>query len=530
MVTENPAERLGAEDLLQGLPGRLHHVLAPHVTQRPDAPAIVEGDTTWTYRGLADAVAAVARDLVALGIRSGDRVMLVSENCAALAAGVFAASTLDAWPIVTSPRLSPREVDLIKTHSGARRQVFMAGISPEAAVQAERCQAAPVSFGPFAGIAAGALDEAAVAEPVHADPARQVAALIYTSGTTGAPKGVMLSHRNLLFSAKVTGLLRRMGRDDRVYGVLPMSHIVGLSSSLVGTLMYGGCLMPVPRADPAHLAAALASGGVTVLSGVPATYQRLLAHKATAKLDRLDAGRLSRASVAGAPLDPALKRRVEEELGVSLSNAFGITECSPTIAMVRLEDPRPDETVGRVLPGVEVRLVKGDGALAGDGEIGELHVRGPNVMLGYYRAPDLTAAAVDGDGWFRSGDLARSSDGFLYIVGRLKEMIIRSGFNVYPAEIEAVLNGHPAVVQSAVVGRAIDANEEVVAFVQLLPGAGATVADVRAYVEPLLTAYKRPSRIIALDAFPAGSTGKILKHVLKDRAAALPPEGASGEA
>jgi acyl-CoA synthetase (AMP-forming)/AMP-acid ligase II len=159
----------------------------------------------------------------------------------------------------------------------------------------------------------------------------------------------------------------------------------------------------------------------------------------------------------------------------------------------------------------------GGGGLAA-GEVGELHIRGPNVMRGYYRAPEATAAVIDADGWFNTGDLARFEDDFLYIVGRTKELIIRSRFNVYPPEVEAVLNEHPPVVQSAVIGRSVPGNEEVVAYVELLPGSAATPADLAEHALRLLTPYKRPSEIIVLDALPAGSAGKILNHRLADAA------------
>src|SRR4029077_19221699 len=180
------------------------------------------------------------------------------------------------------------------------------------------------------------------------------------------------------------------------------------------------------------------------------------------------------------------------------------------------EMPRSDDAVGSLIAGIEARLVKPSGRGVDPGEVGELHIRGPNVMRGYYRAPEATAAVVDADGWFNTGDLARFEDDILYIVGRTKELIIRSGFNVYPPEVEAVLNEHPAVVQSAVIGRSVPGNEEVVAFVQLLPGSAVTPADLMAHAARLLTPYKPPSEIIVLDALPAASTGKILKHRLAE--------------
>jgi acyl-CoA synthetase (AMP-forming)/AMP-acid ligase II len=211
-----------------------------------------------------------------------------------------------------------------------------------------------------------------------------------------------------------------------------------------------------------------------------------------------------------------LKAQVEDELGLPLLNGYGITECSPGISGVQLRTPRADEAVGILLPGIEARIVSRDGSIATDEGVGELHVRGPNVMLGYYRSPDLTAKAIDADGWFNTGDLARFDDDCLFVMGRTKEMIIRSGFNVYPAEVEAVLNSHDDVVQSAVVGRAVTGNEEIVGFVQLLKGTHTTTDDLMAYAGKQLTPYKRPSEIIVLEALPATSTGKILKHQLAE--------------
>ncbi|WP_035685308.1 class I adenylate-forming enzyme family protein [Bradyrhizobium sp. Cp5.3] len=508
-------------DLIARLPRRVHEVYAPFAETSPDLPAFVEAGRVWTYRQFSNAVDAAAKDLADLAIRPGDRVMVVSENSVALGAMLFAASTLDAWAIPVNPRLSARELDLIATHSGARRVLFNAALSKDAADHASRTSAGLRAVGPFGGIGVGALHEAAKVEPVEALSERQVAALMYTSGTTGAPKGVMLSHRNLLVAAKVSGNLRRTAPGDRIYGVLPMSHIVGYSILLISTLMHGAALHVVSKADPAALARALAEEGITTLYGVPATYQRLLEYKAVNGIAQLSRGNLRLMCVAGAPLDLELKRRMEEEFGVSLLNGYGITECSPGLAGVREENPAADETVGPFLPGIDHRIVDRDGRQVRIGEVGELHVRGANVMLGYYRAPDLTAAAIDRDGWFNTGDLGRMNEREqLYIVGRTKEMIIRSGFNVYPAEIEAVLNTHHDVVQSAVVGRPVDGNEEVVAYVQLLPGARVDAEALKSYAASQLTAYKRPTELIVLDALPAASTGKILKHKLRELALA----------
>ena len=504
--------REAAAEILNGLPHRIHEVMDPYVAATPDRTALIDDKASLTYRELDRAVGGTADALRALGIRAGDRLMLVSENAIPLACLLLAASRLDAWAIVANPRLSPRELDQIRDHSGARRMFFTAEVSEEAAAHATRYDAPVQDVGPLHGIGVSPLNRETQPEPVEADGTRQVAVLIYTSGT---PKGVMLAHRNLLFSARTTANLRNMTAEDVQYCVLPISHIVGISL-LTMTLMVGAVTRLVSKYSPAALAKALAEEGVTLLNGVPATYQRLLEYKQMAGLPKLERGALRLMSVAGAPLDLELKARVEKELGLPLGNAFGITECSPGISGVRPEAPRSDNSVGTLIPGIEARIVGRDGAVVANGEIGELHVRGPNVMRGYYRAPDLTAKAIDPDGWFNTGDLARFEGDALFIVGRTTEMIIRSGFNVYPAEIEAVLSTHSAVVQCAVVGRPVEGNEEIVAFVQLLKDSKSTAQDLMAHVAPQLTSYKRPSEIILMDALPATSTGKLLKHKLAE--------------
>jgi long-chain acyl-CoA synthetase len=506
--------RQEADKILAELPDRISDVIKPFARQSPDHPALVQDDVTWSYGDLAAIVARTAITLADYGVRPGDRVMIVSENSLALAAILLAASEIDAWPVVVNPRLSEREIDLIRDHSGARRVFYTIEVSDNARQHAGQHGAAIVALPALGTLGIGALNEQTASEPVETDRARQVAALLYTSGTTGNPKGVMLTHRNVLFSARIVGSQRGVTPADKAYCVLPMSHIVGYSAILIASLMFGCTVQIVPRYDPAALISAIADEGITLLFGVPATYQRLLEHKAVADIAKLPRGKLRVLSVAGAPLDLTLKSEIEAEFGLPLLNAYGITECAPAISGVRAAAPRSDNAVGPLIAGIEARLVQLGGGAVAPGEVGELHVRGPNVMRGYYRAPEATAAAIDRDGWFNTGDLARFDGDVLFIVGRTKELIIRSGFNVYPAEVEAVLNGHPAVVQSAVIGRAVTGNEEVVAFVQLLPGSTVTPAGLMAHVTRQLAPYKRPCEIVVLDALPAGSTGKILKHRL----------------
>ncbi|MDA9451204.1 MULTISPECIES: class I adenylate-forming enzyme family protein [unclassified Bradyrhizobium] len=502
-----------ADEQLGPLPRRIHLAHGPHVGLKHKI-ALTGDDGAVSYGDLGSAIQETADDLRSLGIRAGDRIMIVSENCIALALLLLASSAIDAWPIIVNPRLSARELDLIRDHSGARRVFLTAGISKEAAAHAERYEGKALSFRRIRDVAGGPLDEAATQEPIFESAETQVGVLIYTSGTTGTPKGVMLSHRNLLFSARAAAELRKLTELDQVYLVLPASHIVGISV-LIMSLLTGATVRLVSKYDPAALARSIGAGEVTILNGVPATYQRLLEYQTLSGV-ALNRGSLRLITVAGAPLDQDLKERTERAVGLPLLNGYGITECSPGISAVRFEAPRTDSSVGSVLPGVDVRLVDSKGVPVRDGETGELHVRGPNVMMGYYKSPDLTAKAIDGSGWFNTGDLAVMREGALFIVGRTKEMIIRSGFNVYPAEVEAVLASHEAVVQCAVVGRKADANEEIVAFVQLIAGSSVTATELMEYVRPQLTSYKRPSEIVVLKSLPATSTGKIQKHLLSE--------------
>ncbi|WP_230686037.1 class I adenylate-forming enzyme family protein, partial [Burkholderia gladioli] len=389
----------------------------------------------------------------------------------------------------------------------------------EAAHAARHCALPAAAGEPDIGTWAVALDPGTHAEAVETEGARQCAALIYTTGTTGTPKGVMLSHRNLLFVAAVSSTLRRVSASDVVYTVLPVSHVYGLASVCLGSLCAGATLRLAPRFVPEAVRRALADERVTIFQGVPAMHAKLLDHL-QAHGHAWQAPQLRFVYSGGSPLDADLKARVERVYGLPLHNGYGMTESSPTVAQTLLEAPRGDCSVGVPIPGIEVRLVDPELKPVPPGEVGEIVVRGPNVMLGYYRNPEATRAAVTTEGWLRTGDLARAAaDGALSIAGRSKELIIRSGFNVYPAEVEHVLNAHPAVVQSAVIGRAVPGNEEVLAFVELTPGAALAADELDAWCAARLAPYKRPARIVAVEALPAASTGKVLKHRLREHAA-----------
>ena len=504
--------------LLAGLPARLSAIPAHWAARAPDAPALHEGGRSWTYAQLQHSVESAAQLLRDLQVRAGDRLMVVGENGALQVALIFAAASIDAWIVNVNARLSAREIDTIAEHSGARRLLFLAGASPEAAAHAARRGAASTfTVDGMGELLAGALNDAAIAEACVPGN-EQVAALIYTTGTTGQSKGVMLTHRNLLFIAAVSSTLRGLTRSDRAYGVLPISHVYGLASVALGTLYAGAALYLVPRFSVDGLLSALKDDELTIVQGVPAMYAKLLQTLGGAGTPLPT--RLRFAYAGGSPLAPSLKHEVEKLLGTALHNGYGMTESAPTISQTRLDAPRHDSSVGTPIPGVEVRVVDVAGTDVAPGEAGELWIRGPNVMAGYYREPAMTAATMRDGGWLNTGDMARQDpDGALFIVGRTKELIIRSGFNVYPLEVETALNAHASVVQSAVVGRTLDdGNEDVIAYVELDAQHPVTVQALQDYLAQTLSPYKCPSAIIVMEALPAAATGKILKGQLRQMA------------
>ncbi len=513
---------LRAETVIAELPARISDIPYRWREKTPDAPAVVYSGTVWSFGRLVDAVEEWANFLREAGVRPGDRVMVLGENCAALVSLLFALAKLDAWSVNINARLSDREVSTIREHCGARRLVYLSAASSDAAAHGAQDGAKECELPVNGRFMLGPLNESCVPEPVFAENDRQVAVLVYTSGTTGHPKGVMLTQRNLLFAAAMSGGMRRLVPDDRVYGVLPASHVFGLTSVMLASLYAGCCLFPVSRFSAEALLDAVEQDGITVFQGVPAMYARFL--EIAAKTGRRPrSGTLRFIYAGGSPLDITLKSESEALFGLQLHNGYGMTESSPTICQTRLDVPRKDTSVGQVIPGVDIRIVDEHGGDVAEGEAGELWIRGPNVMKGYYHEPELTESVMRPGGWLNTGDVARRDpDGALFIVGRTKELIIRSGFNVYPVEVESVLNSHPAVVQSAVVGRPVgEGNEEVVAFVELAPGFEGVPADLEDYVAGRLSPYKRPAQIVVVENLPAAATGKVLKSKLREAAREL---------
>lgn len=499
---------------------RISDVVTVWAERLPDQPAVADPSGSWSYRELERVVSQTADWLRMSGIRAGDRVMIVGENCRAFAAVLLAVCSLDAWPVPVNAHLSTREIDAVRDHCGARRIVYTTGVSVHATEHANRHGARIEEVEDLGQVGLGTLDETAQPEPVGEDIGSRIAALIYTSGSTGLPKGVMLTHDNLIFSAGGAAKIRSLGSEDCLYGILPLSHIVGLSIVFLGTLLSGATIYLEPRFDPMTARMTLERQRVTVMLGVPSMYSQFLQYAKMRQLRSLKFPALRIISCSGAPLPPAIKSSVEGLFGLPLHHGYGITECSPNVAQVRLDvRPRQDNSVGPMFPGVEARLMGKDGQPVPEGEVGELWVRGPNIMKGYYRAPEETTAAINAEGWFNTRDLARFEDGNLFIVGRTKDLIIRFGFNVYPAEVEAVLNAHPAVVQSAVIGRTSQGNEEILAFVQLSHGSHLTTAELAEYAAKHLATYKRPTNFLFVETMPMTASGKISKNELAGRTA-----------
>ena len=510
-------------ELLTSLPARISDVIQPWSKRMPEHPAVVEASGTWTYGQLANAVSEAKRWLVESGVRPGDRVMLVCENCRAFVALLLAIAALDAWPVPVSARLSAREVDEIRDHCGARRTIYTTSVSAQVREHAKRHGAVTQDVAGVGPLAIGLINDQVEPESIDDELAQRVAALIYTSGTTGVPKGVMLTHRNVLFVAAVSAKIRSLTPDDRVYGVLPMSHAVGLSVVLLGSLLSGSTLYLAPRFDPVAAVGALDREALTVVIGAPGMFSLLADYAKLRGLQSFKFPALRVISSCAAPLQPAIKSKVEALFGMPLHNGYGVTECSPNISQTNVGERRSDISVGQVLPGMEVQLVRPDHQPVAAGEIGELWVRGPNLMKGYYHAPEETAAAINPEGWFNTRDLARMENENLFIVGRTSELIVRFGENVYPAEVEAVLNTHSAVMRSAVIGRSVEGTrggEEVVAFVQLTPSSTTSEGELAQYAAQHLSPHKRPSQIVLVPSMPLTSTGKVVKGELAKMAQA----------
>ena len=483
---------------------RIHHLLERQAAHAPDAIALttaLTGDITYAeWLRAANEATATLRDA---GVKPGHRVMLVAENSVALAVALMATSLLDAWSVPVNARLSVAEIGRIRDHARPAATLFTHSVSTAANNHAQAAGTRELILAGEPAMLESRPDT--VAEPGTAT-AGQIATLLYTTGTTGDPKGVMLTHANLIYGGQTSAAHREITAADHIYGVLPLTHVFGLSSAFMAALAVGACLELVPRFDAAVTFAALQSR-VSVFPAVPQMHALLMAHASQSGLKKLHAERLRYISSGGAPLDLAWKQKVESFFGLSLFNGYGMTEATAGIAATRPGATRADTSVGKMLTGQEVRIEQ-----SGPDRVGEIIIRGPNIMAGYYRNEAETNQVLDSAGWLRTGDLGYlDDDGNLQITGRARELIIRSGFNVYPLEVEAALNQHPQIVQAAVIGYSAHGNEEIVAFIQPLARCTLVPGDLKLHLSERLAAYKHPTRWVMSDQLPAAPSGKILK-------------------
>lgn len=488
------------------LNANIDQLLKKQVIEQPDAFVVTDTlGTNWTYADLDNAVDSLVSQLKAFDVRPNDRVLMLLENCASVVAAVFATARLQAVAIPLNARQTPVEVERVVEHANPAVILCCSAVSPDAAAHARRLNAKPLrgDFGELEIVNRGSCPDLEL---------HDVATILYTTGTTGIPKGVMLTHRNLLFAGAASVVARGLVPADISYGVLPISHVFGLASVLVACCTAGSQIWLAPRFTTADLYTALSSG-VTVLSAVPQMHAQLMQYTKEQGYDRLPSTTLRYVSSGGAPLDPVWKRKTERFYGVPVQNGYGLTETTAGVCLTTHTGSNDDISVGVPVEGVEVQL-DFDAAGAVD-DIGEIQIRGQGNMKGYYRNEEQTDLSVTSDGWLRTGDLGRFDEhGNLHVVGRSKELIIHGGFNVYPPEVEAALNDHPQVIQCAVIGHEVGGDELVYAFVEAAAHDWPEESEIRDFVARRLSGYKRPSRIVISERLPATVTGKILKHKL----------------
>jgi fatty-acyl-CoA synthase len=482
-----------------------------------------------TYDELDGAVSRLASGLLARGIAQGDRVGIWAPNCVEWVLVQYATAAIGAILVNVNPAYRTHELAYALRQSGMRLLVAARehGPSDYAAMVAEaRPEAPALEDAVFLGspaweeLAAAGVDAGALAERAAVLAFDDPINIQYTSGTTGYPKGATLSHHNILNNGFFVAELLGYGPDDRVCLPVPFYHCFGMVMGNLGATSHGSCIViPAPSFDAGATLEAVAVERCTSLYGVPTMFIAELSHPEFASFDLTS---LRTGIMAGSPCPVEVMRRVVDEMHMSeVSICYGMTETSPVSTQTRRDDSleRRVGSVGRVGPHVEVKIVDALTGLVGHrGESGELCTRGYSVMLGYWEQPEQTAEAIDAAGWMHTGDLATmDDDGYVNIVGRSKDMIIRGGENIYPREIEEFLYTHPAVADVQVIGVPDERYGEIVcAWIVLKPGAEATAEDVVEFCQGKIARFKVPQLVRFVDAFPMTVTGKIQKYKMRE--------------
>jgi len=488
---------------------------------RPDRPAVRLDDLVLSYAQLRAAAGRMSALLASAGVEPGDRVGVMVPNVPAFPVAFYGALAAGAVVVPMNPLLKSREVAYYLGDSGARVVLAWHASAGEAAKGAADAGAQAVSIAaPDASDVLGEAAAAGAASPAAAPAAAgrrdaDDAVILYTSGTTGRPKGAELTHAGLVRNAELTArTLLKNGDGDVIMGCLPLFHVFGLTCALNAGVAAGSTLTLLPRFDPAKALDIIGRDQVTIFAGVPTMYAAML-HLPGA--DPAKAATLRVCISGGAALPVEVLRGFEEKFGCMILEGYGLSETSPVASFNHPGTVRKPGSIGTPVEGVEMRIVDNDWQTVPDGEIGEIAIRGHNVMKGYWNRPEATAEVMSAGGWFRTGDMARvDEDGYYYIVDRKKDLIIRGGYNVYPREVEEVLHEHPAVAEVAVIGLPHpELGEEVGAAVALKPGASATPEELREHVRDRVAAYKYPRRVWLVDELPKGPTGKILRREVR---------------
>ena len=482
----------------------LADLMTTSATHHGDRVAIRQDGVALTYTALERASALVAGLLAERGVVPGDRVGVMLPNVAYFPVCYYGALRAGAAIVPMNMLLKEREVAHYMADSDAR--VLFAWHDFAGAARAGARGAEPIIVEPaaFDAMLAGA-EPRGTADREPAD----TAVVLYTSGTTGTPKGAELTHQNLIENVRVCLELFDAGPDAVVLGALPLFHAFGQTCALNTAMAAGGSLSLLPRFSARHALETIERDRVTVFEGVPTMFSAMLHERV-----ETDTSSLQLCVSGGAAMPVEVLHAFERRFDCVVLEGYGLSETSPVASFSRRDRERKPGSIGLPIRGVEMKLVDTE-----DG-VGEIAIRGHNVMKGYWKNPEATASAIDGEGFFHTGDLARVDDeGYYFIVDRKKEMIIRGGFNIYPREIEEVLHEHPDVKEAALVGIPDDdLGEEVGAAVVLKPGSGATPDEIKAFVKARVAAYKYPRVVWFEDALPKGPTGKILRREIK------PPE------
>ncbi len=496
--------------------------------------ALVECATgrRWSYRALAAEIDAVALGLLDLGVGKGDRLGIWSPNCAEWTFVQYATAKLGAILVNINPAYRSHELTYVLQQAGIRTLIAAPSFktSDYAAMIAEvRPSCAELRDVILIGrdewdslVAAGrAADSTPLAEIEATLGPDDAINIQYTSGTTGFPKGATLSHHNILNNGYFVGELCGYTENDRICIPVPFYHCFGMVMGNLGATSHGACIViPAPAFDPAATLAAVAAQQCTSLYGVPTMF---IAELSDPSFDTHDLSSLRTGIMAGSPCPVEVMKQVIERMGMTeVSICYGMTETSPVSTQTRVDDSieRRVSTVGQVHPHLEVKIVDpGGGATVPRGTAGELCTRGYSVMLGYWDEPKKTADAIDQARWMHSGDLAvMDDDGYISITGRIKDMVIRGGENIYPREIEEFLYTHPDILDAQVIGVPdVKYGEELMAWIQLRPGAVPVTADtLREYCTGKLAQYKIPRYVRLVDEFPMTITGKVRKVQMRE--------------